>query len=254
MHKALAIYLLLKASCAGHLTFSTELRIEIMAALKMKTVRSFEKHLNMLFSANWVGRDKSNETYYIRSFKTLRLQHGFRSSTAVVFNIHSDAATITEFVQAAVINWEITRKVRGRNAVIRKHVGSSASIKEGAVQELIASGLVTPYCGLSNEIIGKLLGVSKSQGDRIKKRLVKLSYLKANAKYNTISILQKPDFAILWQLPTNRRYKVKKQKRRGKLSYIILERTYDEIISLMEFINQKSILRKLKKTVWARLN
>jgi hypothetical protein len=246
LHKALGIYLLMKASCDGHMVLTPGHRLSIMHALRLKTVRSFEKHLQKLVELNWVGYDDISRTYYVRSFKSLRKTYSFYQYRAVPFSISKDSATITEFVKAAIICNDIVRRQRARKAKIIKEAGRSACKKERAVQELIALKRITPYCGLSNELMGKLLGVSKSQADRLKKRMEDIGYLKANAKYRQVCQFHKPDYLFLKHLPANRRYSLEIITQAETRTYKVMERTYDELISCMEFINQKAIVRKLK--------
>ncbi|MCU7551797.1 hypothetical protein OCK74_21935 [Chitinophagaceae bacterium LB-8] len=245
LHEALGIYLLLKASCDGHLFLSVEQRSCIMAALGLKDVRTFKKHLDKLIQLNWVGYNKNSRTYYIRSFKTLRVQSGFHKYLSAVFHVSKDAANITEFIQGVLLCFEIKRRMRGRNSKVAKIAGSSALKKGRALHELKANGDISVYIGLSLEKLGELWGVSKSQADRIKKRVSKLKYIKTKAKYNIIHTSSKPDFSLFKNLPSNRIYDVKRRKRNGWVYYEFRERSYDEIISLMEFVNQKSIVRRL---------
>jgi hypothetical protein len=247
LHKAVGIYLLLKAFCDGHIILSRHDRLQIMDALQIKTVASFNKHLNRLISLNWVGLDGNTGTYYVRGFNYLRKQQDFKSSLSACFYVASDSCTIKEFIQGGLINSDIRRKNHGRKAKIIKLAGRPALKKESAIQGLIAMGKITAYCGLSNSLIGKILGVSKSQADRIKKRLVKLGYIRTNPKYKHLATFNHPDWILCDHLP-GRRYQFHvRVTSQGKL-YMLYERTYDEIIPCMEFSNQKSIIRKLKKT------
>jgi hypothetical protein len=246
LHKSLGVYLMMKAACDGHIVLSKEQRRVIMAALGINTVRSFEKYLNKLITLNWIGFDKQTKAYYIRSFKTIRKENGFYRYRAVPFYISKDSTTITEFVQAAIICDKVVCKQHARKAKIIKVVGRSAFKKESAIQELVATNRITPYCGLSNELIGKCLGFGKSQADRCKKRLIITGYIKANAKYKQVCSFDKPDYLFLSHLPANRRYRLETTTHADNKTYIVLERTYDEIISCMEFTNQKAVVRRLK--------
>lgn len=245
LHKALGIYLLLKASCNGHIVLTKQDRLQVMDALQIKTVASFNKHLGRLVAENWVGLDDSTGTYYIRGFNYLRRKHGFTGSLSVCFYTATDGCTIKEFIQAALICNEVRRKVHGRNAKIIKLAGRSALKKESAVQELIATGKITAYCGLSNGLIGGLLGVGKSQADRIKKRLVRIGYIRTNPQYKQVATFNKPDWVLYSHLPP-RRYKFDVRVKKTGKQITLYERSYDEIIACMEFVNQKTMVRKME--------
>jgi hypothetical protein len=240
MNKALGLYLALKASCDGHTLLTPEHKGNLMAILGIKDRRSFNCYLKQLKSNNWVGHDLKTGIYYIRGNNSLRRRYRFRKSSAVVFYIGKDAKNISAFVQGAILNHELMRRVRGRNIKIRKLAGSSALLKESAIHELAAKGQISEYIGLSLSSISKLLGVKQSQADRIKKNLVVLGYIKLKAHYKTISVSDVPDFTILKYMPTNRRYSVKKIK----AGYEFRERTFDEIFACMDFKNQKAMVRR----------
>ena len=125
-------------------------------------------------------------------------------------------------------------------------MGRSALQKESALQELIAAGKITKYCGLSNSIIGKILSVSKSQADRIKKKLKKLGYIRANAKYSHVTTFDKPDWVFKNHLSPNRRYQLRIRGKNQNRKYMLFERSFDEIIPCMEFVNQKWAVRRIK--------
>lgn len=57
---------------------------------------------------------------------------------------------------------------------------------------------------------------------------------------------EKPDMTLYSHLPPNRRYSVKIRRKTGKKLYQYRERRYEEIINCMEFVNQKSIIRRIK--------
>jgi hypothetical protein len=243
LHKAAGIYLLLKASCDGHIKLSKDDRQEIMEALQIKTVTSFNKYLKRLIQLNWVGFDANTGTYYIRSINYLRRSEGYESRLSVRFDVSTEACTIKEFIQGALVCHVARRKEHGRRAKIIKLAGRPALENESALQGLVNAGKITAYCGLSNSVIGKILGVSKSQADRIKKRLVKLGYIKAYAKYKHITTLSNPDFVLYDLLPPARyQFRIRKKNKR----IMVFVRSYDKIISCMEFVNQRWIARKLK--------
>jgi hypothetical protein len=245
LYKALGIYLLLKVSCDGHIKLSKDGRLQIMEALNIKTLASFNKHLNKLVELNWIGIDKNTATYYIRSIKYLRLRESYNRCLTVSFDVSSDSCTIKEFVQGALICSDIRRKEHGRRAKVIKKAGRPALKNESAIQGLIKARIITPYCGLSNSVIGKILGVSKSQADRIKKRLVGLGYIRTCAKYRHLATINEPDWVLYDYLP-GRRYQFRTKVKKHNKQIMLFERTYDEIISCMEFVNQRWITRKLK--------
>lgn len=217
-----------------------------MTALCINTKRSFESYLSKLTALNWVGFDKNTHTYYIRSFKVLRVQAGYQKYLSAVFQIEKDASSITQFVQGALVCYHVKRRMQGRKTKIAKFAGSSALKNGSAIQELTARGDISGHVGFSLEKLGKLLNVSKSQADRYKKRLQTEGYIKTRKKYNVLFTSDKPDFYLFTNLPTNRIYDVKKRRREGKTFYEFRERTFDEFIPLMLFRCQKSIVRRLK--------
>lgn len=247
LHKALGIFLLLKSYCDGHLILTKDLQTEMMLRMGIRTITSFSKYLDRLIQLNWVGRDHSNNTYYIRSFNWLRKVHQFTYTTSAVFNLTKDIRHITEFVQAAIIGFEVRRRESGRKAKIIKVAGRSALKKASALQELTATGVISAYIGISNEQLGKLLGVSKSQADRIKKRLVSLGLLSTRPRYKLIAQSSKPDFKLIKHYNPNRRYRISRIRHKGKLSYRFKERTYDEIMNHIEFVNQRNLLKRLNQ-------
>lgn len=242
----LGLFLLLKASGDGHIMLNTELKQGIMSALQI-SLNTFKKHLKTLIGLNWVGVDASTGIYYIRSFNFLRRKYGYTGSVAARFNLSSDACTIKEFVQGALICHDVRRKMHGRNAKIIKSLGRSALHKESAIQELVRTGEITKYCGLSNSVIGKILGVSKSQADRIKKKLKKLGYIHTHAQYTHIATFDKPDWVLYDYLQVNRRLQFRTSGEGQKKKYMLFERSYDEITPCMEFVNQKWAARRMKK-------
>ena len=246
LFKALGLFLLLKVSGDGHITLYNELKQGIISALGI-SLNTFKKHLKALVELNWVGVDLNTGIYYIRSFNFVRRKYGYTGSHSVRFNISDDACTIKEFVQGALICYDVRRKIHGRNAKITKLVGSSALHKESALQEHIRTGEITKYCGLSNSVIGKILGVSKSQADRTKKKLKKLDYIRTCAQYSHITTFDQPDWVLYKQLPTNRRYQFRISRKGKNTKYMVYERSYDEIIPCMEFVNQRWAIRKMKK-------
>ncbi len=247
LHKALGIFLLLKSYCDGHLILTKELKAEIMLRMGIRTLTSFSKYMERLVQLNWVGIDHSNNTCYIRSFNWLRKVYHFTYTTSAVFNFRRDIRYITQFVQAAIIGFEVRRRESGRKAKIIKVAGRSALKKASAIQELIATGMISPYIGLSNEKLGELLGVSRSQADRIKKKLKSLGYLRTKPRYKLIAQLATPDFQLIKNYNPNRRYLVSKSKRKQNLSYRFKERTYDEIMNCIEFVNQRNLLKQLNQ-------
>lgn len=247
IHKALGLYLLMKASCDGHLVLSCGLRTTFMGLLKIKDKRSFDKHLQRLVKENWIGHDPLNQIYFIRGTKRLRERLGLQNGTAVVFYIGKDTHRIKDFVHGAIIGYDLIRKNRARNGRIRKLAGSSALKKEGALQELAARGKISEYIGLSLSVIGKLLVVSQSQADRIKSKLVSAGYISTVARFKVVHVSDAPDFNLIKYLRSDRRYSFKRRKVRGQIVYEFRERTYDEILSLMEFRSQKGMMRRMQK-------
>lgn len=246
MHKALGLYLLMRASCDGYMALTTGCKSSFMVLLNIKDGRSFNKHLQKLINENWIGYDTGKQLYYIRGSKELRKRYGFHNSSAVIFNIVKDAPNVTSFIHGAIISHEVIRKNKARNGRIRKLAGSFALKKESAIQELAASGRISEYIGLSLSVIGNLLGVSQSQADRIKVKLQNLGYISAKAKYRVVHVSDSPDFALIKFLPRNRRYSVRRKKGKDKVVYEFKERSYDEIYSLMEFKNQKAMIRRMR--------
>lgn len=245
MHRALGLYLLLKASCDGHIVLTKEHKSRLMSLLGIRDNRSFRKHLQRLITENWIGHNATTGVYYIRGSKSLRKRYGFRHNTAAVFYIANDARNITAFVHGAIINNEIRRRTKARNARVKKLAGSSALLKESALHELAGKGLISEYIGLSLSVIGKILGVSQSQADRIKVNLKSLGYVKLKVKHKVICELDEPDFTLIKFMPPNRRYSVVKKIKKKKVVYEFRERSFDEIVSRMEFKNQRAVVRKL---------
>jgi hypothetical protein len=242
----LGLFLLLKVSGNGHITLPNELKQGIISALQI-SLNTFKKHLKTLIGLNWVGVDAGTGIYYIRSFNYIRKKNGYTGSHSVRFNLSTDACTIKEFVQGALICHDVRRKIHGRNAEIIKSLGRSALHKESAIQELVRAGKITPYCGLSNSVIGKILGVSKSQADRRKKRLKELGYIRTCAQYTHVATFDKPDWVLYNHLQVNRRLQFHTRSGGQRKKYMLFERSYDEIIPCMEFVNQKWAVRKIKK-------
>lgn len=245
MHKALGLYLLLKASCDGHTVLTKEYKSYFMSLLGIKDNRSFSKHLQKLIAENWIGCNAKTGIYYIRGSKSLRKRYGFRHNTAVVFNIADDAPNVTAFVHGAIINHEIRRRTKARNARVKKLAGSSALLKESALHELAVKGLISEYIGLSLSVIGRILEVSQSQADRIKINLKALGYIKLKAKHKVICQSDKLDFSLIKFMPPNRRYSVLRKTRKKKTFYEFRERSFDEIISCMDFKSQRAIVKNL---------
>lgn len=245
MHKALGLYLLLKASCDGHIVLSKELLSRMMSMLNISDRRSFRKYLKQLLSENWVGYNPETGIYYIRGSKNLRKRYGFRHNTSAVFYIAEDAPKVTAFIHGAIISHEIRRRTKARNARVKKLAGSSALLKESALHELADKGLISEYIGLSLSVIGKILGISQSQADRIKTNLKAQGYVKLKARYKVICEQDQPDFTLIKYMPVNRRYSVVKKTKRKKIVYEFRERSFDEIISCMELKNQRAILKKM---------
>jgi len=147
MHKALGLYLLLRASCDGHTMLTPIYKASFKEILRIKDNRSFYKHLQKLLDENWIGYDTQSEVYYIRGIKELRRRLGFQDYRAVVFYINPHAYSIKEFIQAAILNNVVKRKNKARNAKIKKLAGSSALLKESAIQELAADGRLRSISG-----------------------------------------------------------------------------------------------------------
>lgn len=243
---ALGLFLILKASCNGHAVLTDAWKAFLMNALGIKTARSFHQYFHRLIEENWIGLDHKTNTVYIRSFKLLRISLGFYNPTTVEFEVSKDASAIKEFSYAAILCSEVKRRLHARKAVIIKKAGRSALKNESALQELSANKFITDYIGISVDKLGELWNVSKSQADRIKKRLMLLEYIRRKKHYVTIHTSDKPDFAIFKNLPPNRRYEVLKRKSKGEVVYQFRERTFDEIISCMRFSSQKTVIRALK--------
>jgi hypothetical protein len=250
MHRALGLYLLMKASCDGHMVLTVDRISALMASLNIKDGRSFTKHLHKLIEENWIGYDIKGQVYYIRGSRELRKRYGFRNSSAVVFNLVEDAPNVKAFVHGGIICHEVKRRNTARKGRIKKLAGSSALKKESAIQELAANGKISEYIGLSLSVIGKLLGVSQSQADRIKVRLQCLGYISTKARFKVVHVSDQPDFSLIKFLPCNRRYSVKKKIKNNNVVYEFKERIYDEILSSMDFRNQKSIVKRMG--IWER--
>ncbi len=245
MHRALGLYLLMRTSCDGNMVLTAGCKMGFKELLRIKDDRSFNKHLQKLLDENWIGHDKVNQVYYIRGIKALRSHYGFYEVSAVAFDIVRDAPHITSFIHGAIIGQQLKKRNRARNGRIIKLAGSSALKKESAIQELAASGKISAYIGLSVSIIGKMLEVSQSQADRIKTKLIDLGYMSARQKFNVVHEADKPDFSLIKYLPSSRRYSVKRKTKNKKVVYVFSERCYDELFSLMEFKNQKSVVKRM---------
>lgn len=245
-HKALGVYLVLKASCSGRIVLSKESYKFLLEVTSIKTHQSLKKHLNYLIQENWIGYDHKKGIIYVRGFNYLRDKYGFYGVRSATFSIERDLKNIKQFVEAAIVSSIIKTKIHGRIAVIVKNAGRSALKNKSAQQELIAKNRITAYCGLSNKVIGEELGMSKSQADRCKKAWERLGYIIAKPQFKVVYTSSKPDFNLIAHLPRNRRYSVKRVKTKGVISYLFLERTYDEIIPCIEFKNQKTQIKQLK--------
>lgn len=246
MHRALGLYLLMKYSCDGHMQLTPELQKHYMTLLGTKDKRSFNKHLERLKNENWVGYDNKRQIYYIRGTKELIKRYGFSSPQSVVFYLETDAPNIQSFIHGAIICQLLRKRINAREVRIRKHTRGSALKYESALQELIARRKISDYIGLSVSLIGSILKVSQSQADRIKMKLDTLGYLRRKKRYNLVHVSSKPDMQIQKYLPSNRRYVVKKKGKKGNVRYEFKERIYDELIPLMDFRNQRSLIKKIK--------
>lgn len=151
LYKAMGVYLMLKASCDGHVVLTKELTSQIMEQLGIHTVVSFSKYVMQLKEQNWIGVDDATHTYYIRGFNTIRKHNEWLNSTSVVFQIAKDATQMKVFVQASCTCHKVRGMVNGRFAKARKLLGNSSALKkESALQELVANKQISPYTGLSS--------------------------------------------------------------------------------------------------------
>lgn len=183
LFKALGVYLMLKACCGGHVVLTKALRSQIMEQLGIHTVASFSKYVKQLKEQNWIGVDDAKHTYYLRGFNFIRRQHGWITSTSVVFQMAAHAKQMKLFVHASCICHKVRTMVNGRAAKARKLLGNSSALKkESALQELASKGLISSYTGLSISKLAQLLGVSCAQADRIKLQLKHAGYIRCRKK------------------------------------------------------------------------
>lgn len=249
MHRPLGLYLLMKASCDGHMSMEIDKKKEFMKLLSIKDCRSFNKYLDRLKSENWVGYDKNSQVYYIRGTKELIRRYGFTNPQSVVFYTDKDAGNISSFVHGTIICQILRKRNKARTARKKKLIKGSALKYESASQELIAKGQISEYIGLSVSLLASILDVSQSQADRIKMKLIKLKYLSRKKRYSIVHESTKPDLQIIKYLPSNRLYAIKRVGKKGNYIYQVKERLYDELIPLMDFRNQRYLIKKIKNSV-----
>lgn len=234
--KALSMLLYFKSKSDGILNEKAIDFCDLKKQTGISDRRTFKKYIKILIELNWIGYNKKNGNYFIRSFRAIGKTNSFNNKLAVrVFN--DDIKNIKSFTEATIISKSIRSQKYATEKSIIKLAGEAALKNGRAVQAFRQQKGYPLYYGLSNEKIAKLLRISKSHGNRAKLNAEKNGYLKTNKKEKVITTLSLKDFHFKFSISDSHKIRFKKLSN-GCIK--VYKQLHDEIITLIEFCRRRN--------------
>jgi hypothetical protein len=240
LFKSLTIFLLLKIYIGDKVCSNSEVFPFIKENFKMKDSkdRTFNKHFQRLLEMNWIGYNKKNKIYHIRSFKFLKELYQFRkkrSSEVYLKDIKQIQIYIVGVILCKAIYdqkyyWEKVKRLR--SATNYKGVANQA--------KTFCLPLKPNYYGLSNTKIAALLNCNYTRASVLKNAAFKLGYIHLFHHYEDVIELDKPDYYIrpkisLSQPQLAKRLRFWSKIRNGKRVVLIVRQLHDEILPNIPF-------------------
>ena len=250
--KPLAIYLYLKLFVGDKVSHQNKIFDQLCIDLKMTDSRTFNKHISVLLSLNWIGYNKTSKIYHIRAFNYLRTVHELKSCQACITKL-DDILQIQLYAIGVIINYAIRKQIyfqKRAKGILRTATKKGPVAKQSKVPRRSS---ILPYCGLSNRGLAKILRCKQTRACNLKNEAAKAGYLKNKHRYQDITILTKPDYLLR---PTifqgnqalANRVRFFSKKKGGDRRIIVVQQLRDEIIPLMAFKNVSGFNKVISKT------
>ncbi len=242
--KSFGIYLYLKMHSSGKVHENSQVFKNIQHELQIKDNRTFRKHMNVMLAENWIGFNPVSGYYFIRSFGYIRGKCHFKSRQATKFRIEDFkylqvylfAVCLCAIVRRQHYFWEVKR--RKRRAVTKQTDVTNHS------RVFSKNSPKPPYYGLSNRMIAKHFGYSKTRACELKMSAARLGYLGLVQHDEEIMVIGKRNYRLRADLESlypdlkgKIRFEiitVERFKRKWKMIRVFRQ-LHDEIIPKIQF-------------------
>jgi hypothetical protein len=237
--KPLAIFLYLKITIGDKIKGDNHVFDTLRVDLKMKDIRSFNKHMSELLALKWVSHNKVTNVFHVRSFNKVRIQFGFKDRQACITTLH-DIRQIQTFAVGVLINVVIRKqryffeRIKGR---------TRTATLEGPVAKQSRAPRRTSfpeYYGLTNRKLSKLLGCKQTRACVLKNAAARAGYLEVKHRYLDLKEFTKPDYHYRRVLSTMdpalaRRIRFFSKREGDKKVVKAVQQLRDELIPKMVF-------------------
>ncbi len=248
IRKAFASYLHLKFLFSGKVHSRDLFQSSTLRVMGIKDSRTFNKYISQLLDHQFLVYNQKSGYYFIRGFERLRIIHGLKDKTSVIF-YYNFITSIQSFIDTALIGQLIRNQeyywVKGR----RKFRRAAYTMKDNANTLVkVDQSTKPPYFGLSNSTIAKNLNCSLSQACKKKHKAEALGMLKTKGHFKLYTTLPKADYRVRSQIYTSHpklinrlRFSTNKNPDTGLGEIQLLQQLHDEITPLITFSKRKGI-------------
>lgn len=242
--RSFGIYLYLKMHSSGKVHQHSQVFQNMRRELGMKDQRTFDKHMGVLLGENWIGFNAVSGYYFVRGFGYIRGKYHFTTRQATKFRIEDFkylqvylfAVCLCAIVRRQHYFWEVKR--RKRRAVTKQTDVTNHS------RVFSKNSPKPPYYGLSNRMIAKHFGYSKTRACELKMSATRLGYLALIQHDEEIMVIGKRNYRLRADLESlypdlkgKIRFEiiiVERFKRKWKMIRVFRQ-LHDEIIPKIQF-------------------